>query len=152
MGLLLSKNLGVCLNYCALKGCNSLNDILTKYCLKSSLCSRNSLVCTSASVCMEIRRSVDRNLMETCTSPHTCISWYSTQPHVLWEVSWKIHSPLSASTSYTSYIHTAGKNSVHLNYFSLRALNQWVVLKQRIQLLKTAWESAWERLLIIDSF
>lgn len=51
-----------------------------------------------------------------------------------------------------SYTHAAGKISVQLNYFSLRALNQWVVLKQRIQLLKTAWESAWERLLIIDSF
>lgn len=54
------------------------------------------------------------------------------------------------STSPTN--HTAGKISVHLNYFSLRALNQWVVLKQRIQLLKTARESAQERLLIIDSF
>lgn len=76
------------------------------------------------------------------TQTHTCCQRYLE----------KFIHPLSASISYTSYIHIAGKISVHLNYFSLRALNQWVVLKQRIQLLKTAWESAQERLLIIDSF
>jgi len=78
---------------------------------------------------------------------------YSRLTCVARAISWKnSFSPLSPSLFYTSYIHTAGKISVHLNYFSLRALNQWVVLKQRVQLLKTAWESAWERLLIIDDF
>lgn len=151
MGLLPRKNLGVCLNYCALKGCNSLNDILTKYCLNSSLSSRNTHVCISACVIWQINRQEDEYSFYLHAHVFNNIL---QRTHVLQKLFfWKnAFTPFCPSLFYTSYIHIAGKISVHLNYFSLMALNQWVVLKQRIELLKTARQSVWERLLNIDDF